>query len=239
MTNELAGQRVLVIGGARNLGAAIAHGAAGAGAEVVIGARVQERARVVAAELPGASALRVDITDEASVQAAGEQLGHLDHVVVTAAAHHNVAVTELQRDRVLAAFEAKVIGPMLLAKHLAPLMTPTGSLLLFSGILAWTPTPGRVVTGVANGAVSFLVSHLARELAPIRVNAISPGIIDSGAWDGLDATSRELLFAGASAGNLAGRVGTPQDIVDTALWLLGNGFVTGETIHVSGGTEHR
>ncbi|MFJ4234243.1 SDR family oxidoreductase [Cellulosimicrobium cellulans] len=92
--------------------------------------------------------------------------------------------------------------------------------------------------GVTNGAVSFLATHLARELAPIRVNAISPGIVDSGTWDALGDEARKQLLADAAKSNLAGRAGTREDIADAALWLLGAGFVSGETIHVEGGARH-
>lgn len=238
MDQTLAGQRVLVVGGARHLGEAIARRATEAGAEVVIGARDLDRAAALAATLPGASAAHVDVSDEATIAAAAATLGHVDHVVVTAAAHHNVPVAQLQHDRVLAAFEAKVVGPMLLAKHLAPLMPPTGSFLLFSGVAAWKPAAGYTVMGVTNGAVQFLAAHLAAELAPIRVNAISPGIVDSGTWDGLGADGKRSLLEQAAASTLVGRTGVSADVADAAVWLLGAGFVSGETIHVEGGARH-
>lgn len=238
MVQALAGRRVLVVGGGRHLGAAVARGAAAAGADVVVGARDVQRAADVAAELPGARAIRLDVADEHTIAAAAAELGGVDHVVVTAAAHHNVPVTQLEHDAVVAAFEAKVVGPMLLAKHLAPTMPATGSLVLFSGVAAWAPAAGYTVMGVANGAVSFLASHLAKELAPIRVNAISPGIVDSGTWDGLGPDGKRGLLEAAAASNLAGRAGTSADVVDAVLWLLGAGFVSGETIHVEGGARH-
>lgn len=238
MDQTLAGQRVLVVGGARHLGEAVARRATDAGAVAIIGARDVARAAAVAARLPGASAVRVDVSDEATIAAAAAELGHVDHVVVTAAAHHNVPVGELQHDQVLAALEAKVVGPMLLAKHFARLMPPTGSFLLFSGVAAWTPAAGYTVMGVTNGAVQFLATQLAVELAPIRVNAISPGIVDSGTWDAMGVEGKRALLESAAASNLAGRAGTSADVADAAVWLLGAGFVSGETIHVEGGARH-
>lgn len=234
---SLTGTRVLVVGGARNLGAAISRAAADAGAHVVVGARDLDRAQALAAQLPDAEAVRLDITDEASIAAAVDAAGPLDHVVVLPTAHHNVPVTAVQRDGVLAALEAKVVGPLLLAKHLAPMMGEGGSLTLFSGVAAWRPAAPHTVMGVTNGAVQFLAAHLAVELAPLRVNAISPGLIDSGAWDGLGDTAKHALLAGAAAGNPVGRAGRPQDVTDAVLWLMGAGFVTGETLHVEGGAR--
>lgn len=227
-----------MIGGSKYLGLAVARQASEAGAEVVIGARNLEQASQVAAQLPMASAIHIDISEESTIAAAASRLGHVDHVVITASAHHNVPVKDLEHDKIVAAFEAKVIGPMLLAKHFAPILSPTGSILLFSGVAAWKPSPGYTVMGVTNGAVTFLVSHLAKELAPIRVNAISPGITDSGTWNSLGEQTKKELLAGAAASSLVGRAGTADDIADTALWLLGAGNVSGETIHVEGGARH-
>ena len=96
-----------------------------------------------------------------------------------------------------------------------------------------------MVKGVANGAMQHLVIHLATELAPLRVNAISPGIVDSGAWDWLGEPGKAELLARATNGTLVGRHGQPADIADAALWLLSAGYVTGELIHVDGGARHR
>ena len=91
--------------------------------------------------------------------------------------------------------------------------------------------------GITNGALAFAVSHLAKELAPLRVNAISPGIIDSGMWDSMDDPGRRAFFADVAGQLPAGRVGTPADIVDAVRWLLGAEFITGETIHIEGGAR--
>lgn len=238
MSTLLSGQRVLVIGGSKYLGEAVARRVAKAGAVPVIGARDLERAQAVATSLPGGIAVHLDIADEASIAAAVAELGRVDHIVITASAHHNVPVTELEHDGIVAAFEAKVVGPLLVAKHFAPALPPSGSIVLFSGVAAWNPGAPYIVMGVSNGAVAFLATHLAKELAPIRVNAISPGIIDSGTWDGLGEESKQELLTGAAASNLAKRAGTSDDITDAVLWLLNAGFVSGETIHVEGGARH-
>ncbi|AYF99242.1 SDR family oxidoreductase [Protaetiibacter intestinalis] len=238
MGSELSGKKVLVIGGSRYLGEAIARRAADAGAAVVVAARDAERASAVASELPRGSAIRLDLTDEADIAAAAAELGTVDHIVITASAHHNAPVSELDYPSMVGAFDAKVFGPLLVAKHFAPLLPPTGSIVLFSGIAAWKPSPPYTIMGVSNGAVEFLAAHLAVELAPVRVNAISPGIVDSGTWDALGADTKQGLLEGAAAANLVGRAGTADDIAEAALWLLTAGFVSGETIHVEGGARH-
>lgn len=238
MTPNLNGRKVLVIGGSKFLGEAIARKAAEAGAQVVIGARDLAKATAVADDLEGAGAVHIDVTDEATIATAAAQLGAVDHIVITASGHHNVPVAELEKDRIVAAFDAKIFGPLLVAKHFAPILSATGSIILFSGIAAWNPGAPYTIMGVSNGAVAFLATHLATELAPIRVNAISPGIIDSGTWDALGEETKEGLLDAASASTLVGRTGVKDDIADAALWLLGAGYVSGETIHVEGGARH-
>ncbi|MFK4087538.1 SDR family NAD(P)-dependent oxidoreductase [Kribbella sp. NPDC020789] len=231
-------ERILIIGGARALGAAIARRAVKEGYDVVIGARDLAAADVLAREI-GATAVRIDLQNEATIAAAAELLQDgLDHIVSTGSAPHDVRATDLDHDKLLTAFTAKLIGPLLVAKHFAPLLRPTGSILMFSGVVGWRPAPGSLVKGITNGAVEYAARHLAADLAPIRVNAISPGVIDSGAWDRLG-DARSTLLAKSAAGTFAGRHGEPDDIVDTVLWLLKARFVSGETIHVEGGARHK
>jgi NAD(P)-dependent dehydrogenase (short-subunit alcohol dehydrogenase family) len=231
-------ERILVIGGARALGAAVARRAVKDGYDVVIGARDLAAADAVAREID-ATAVRIDLQDETTIAAAAEQLaGGLDHIVTTGSAPHDVRAVELDHDNLVAAFTAKVIGPMLVAKHFARVLRPTGSIVLFSGVVGWRPGPGSLVKGVTNGAVEYVARHLAADLAPVRVNAVSPGVVDSGAWDRLGDAKAALLTKSA-AGTLVGRHGEPEDIVDTVMWLLRAGFISAETIHLEGGARHK
>ncbi|MYU21792.1 SDR family oxidoreductase [Streptomyces sp. SID8352] len=230
-------ERILVIGGARALGAAVARRAVKDGYDVVVGARDLAAAEALAREI-GARAVRVDLQDESTLAAAAERLKEgVDHIVTTGSAPHDVRAAGLDRDRLVAAFTAKVIGPMLVAKHFAPVLRPTGSMVLFSGVVGRRPGPGSLVKGVTNGAVEFAARHLAADLAPVRVNAVSPGVVDSGAWDRLGEGKAALLSRSADK-TLVGRHGVSDDIVDTVMWLLRAGFVSGETIHVEGGARH-
>lgn len=226
MSEHLTGKRILVVGGARGIGAEIVRRTGQAGADTVVATR-------------SGPDVRIDVTDETTIERAAASLGAFDHVISTASAHHDVPVADLEHDQIQAAFSAKVVGPLLLAKHFAPRMPAGGSFLFFSGIVGWRPKRGTVVKGTANAALAALVTHLAVELAPLRVNAIAPGITDSGTWDRLPDERRRALYDGAAAASLAGRAGTLEDVTDTVRWLLGAGWVTGETIHVDGGGRHR
>ncbi|AKU16307.1 SDR family oxidoreductase [Luteipulveratus mongoliensis] len=233
---DLTGQRVLIVGGSRFIGAELARRAASLGAEVVIGARDLDRATEVADALPGGAGkvVRIDVLEESTIAAAAADIGEVDHVIVTAAAHHDVPVAELEHDKVVAAFEAKVIGPLMLAKHFAPRMRAGGSFVLFSGIVGWKPGPGSTVKGITNGAVAYAAAHLAANLSPLRVNAIAPGVVDSGTWDE-KVGDKAAFLSRAGEHTLVGRYGEMADIADAAMWLLTAGYVTGEVIHIDGG----
>ncbi|MET9492080.1 SDR family oxidoreductase [Nocardia sp. NPDC006630] len=205
---------------------------------VIIGAgsgiarRIADDATAQGAQVISVGRPEVDLTDEASIHALAERVGELDYLISLAADHANGPVTELDRDAIHRAFDAKVIGPILLAKHLAPSFRPGGAILLFSGVAAWRPAPGRSVMAATNAAAAALAEALAVELAPLRVNALSPGIIDSGAWDG---PGKDSFFRTVAAQNPARRVGDPADISSAALLALTNPFLTGTTLHVDGG----
>ncbi|MGW4354866.1 SDR family oxidoreductase [Nocardia sp. NPDC004582] len=202
------------------------------GAGSGIARRIAEDATDQGAQVISVGRPELDLTDEATIRALAERVGELDYLVSVAADHANGPVTDLDRDAVHRAFDAKVIGPILLAKHFAPRFRDGGAILLFSGVAAWRPAPGRTVMATTNAAAATLAEALAVELAPLRVNAISPGIIDSGAWDG---PGKDAFFRTIADRNPARRIGTPADISSAALLALTNPFLTGTTLHVDGG----
>ncbi|MEU7145677.1 SDR family oxidoreductase [Nocardia sp. NPDC046473] len=224
MTGSMDGKKLVIIGSSSGIGRQLAADAIAAGATVVLAGR-NPRASGTAS---------VDLGDEESIARLAHDVGELDYLVSVAAAHANGPVAGLDRAAVTRAFDAKVIGPIMLAKHFGPQIREGGAILLFSGVAAWRPAPGRAVMATTNGAVSFLAEALAVELAPIRVNALSPGIVDSGAWDGMGENKNDF-FAAIAAANPARRVGSSADISAAAILALTNPFMTGTTLHVDGG----
>ncbi|MEV4349313.1 SDR family oxidoreductase [Actinoplanes sp. NPDC049596] len=234
MTGTLQGRTVLVIGRGSGIARAVTLAVRAAGAEVVVAGR--NPADLTAAyDDPHIIAERIDLTDEDSVAALAERLGHVDHIVSTASARARGTVSTLDHDVVLASFNVKVLGPMLLAKHFAPRMPADGSFVLFSGSSARKPAAGMLAVGATNAAVDVVARGLAVELAPIRVNAISPGTIDTGAYDALGEQAKTQLFEKRAATSPARRIGTPDDIADAVLFALSTPFVTGTSLAVDGG----
>lgn len=228
-------KRILLIGGGSGIGHAIAAAALARGDQPVIAARNPERTRAALPDdLRDVDVLRADLADEDSI-AALATAGPFDAVISLAAASANGPIASLDGAAMRSAFDAKVFGPMLLAKHLTASMRPGGTFVFFSGVAAWKPAPGMSVMATVNGAVAFMAEALAVELAPVRAVAISPGIIDSGLWDFMGEDGKRQFFESNAATNPARRVGTPQDIVEAVFLAVDNTFVTGTTLHVDGG----
>ncbi|AYF79651.1 SDR family oxidoreductase [Nocardia yunnanensis] len=211
----LQNKTMVIIGGGSGIARQLAADAKAAGAQVISVGRPE-----------------VELSDEATIEALAARVGELDYLVTLASDPANGPVTGLDRDAVQRAFDAKVVGPLLLAKQFASRFRPGGAMLLFSGVAAWRPAAGRTVMAATNAAAATLAAALAVELGPVRVNALSPGIVDSGAWDG---PGKEKFLAGVAAANPARRVGSPADISAAALLALTNPFLTGATLHVDGG----
>ncbi|WP_432131942.1 SDR family oxidoreductase [Streptomyces tendae] len=235
MNGPLHDRTVLVVGRGGGIARAVAVAARDAGARVVAAGRHQQTLSDVYAGEPDISTEAVDLTDEASIVALGERLGSLDHVVSTASARARGRLADLDREAVRLSFDTKVIGPLLLAKHLAPRMAKGGSITLFSGVAATKITVGTLAVAITNGAADVLARSLALELAPIRVNAISPGVIDTGAWDALGEEGKAKHFADVGERNPARRIGTPHDVANAVLFAMTSTFLTGVTLPVDGG----
>lgn len=217
--------RAVFIGGSSGIGLAAARLARDSGWDVVVASRDPERAEI------DAEKVALDVTDADAVRALFARLGPVDHLVSSTVARAGGPVKELDLEAAKRAFEVKLWGP-LAAIQAADVRE---SIVLVSGVAAATPMRGGAATAAVNGAVEALVRTLAVELAPVRVNAVSPGIVDTPTWSGMPENDRRALFDRLSGALPAGRVGTAEDLAHAIWLLLTNAFVTGTTLHVDGG----
>jgi NAD(P)-dependent dehydrogenase (short-subunit alcohol dehydrogenase family) len=226
---------VVVLGGSSGMGLATAKAAAAEGAQVVITGRSHEKLRAAHAQLPaGSRAEALDVADEAGTRALFAELGHLDHLFITAA---SVMVgLNLARDstHLRPAMDTRFWGSLYAAKYAAARMNG-GSITFMSGTSAWKPTGGSPVGAASCGAVEAFARSLAIDLAPIRVNTIAPGFIDTPLIDELAGEQKQAFIAREASRLPVKRIGTPEDIADAVLFLMKNGFVTGITLTVDGG----
>lgn len=232
--------KLLIAGGSSGMGLALARLSLDLGAQVVLVGRDEAKLARAGTMLGGRGRLELltaDITCEDAVAKLFETVGDLDHIVCTAAdirgAYELLPALDLQAAR--QAMESKVFGPMLLAKHGAPRLRPSGSITLTSGIAAYRPMPRGTVVAAINAALEGLVRALAVELAPIRVNAVSPGWVDTPIWEFVAGDRKVAMLAGMAERLPVGRVGRPEDIAQAIAFLVGNGFTTGTVLHVEGG----
>jgi len=234
MGNALRDKTVVVVGRGSGIARAVALLAESEGARVIVAGR--DRAKLASAYSGSDIAAEVvDITDDESIAALSDRVGAVDHVVSTASARARGKLADLQRHNLQQSFDTKVIGPTMLAKYFAPQINPGGSFVLFSGVHAFKLNVGYLGVGITNGAVDFLTRWLAVELAPIRVNAVSPGVIDTGAWDSLGDDGKRDYFKHIADSNPARRIGTPEDVANGVLFAMINTFMTGMTLKIDGG----
>lgn len=181
--------------------------------------------------------LQADVTDEAQVQQLFEKSGPVDHVICTAADIRGAyeLLPQLPLDALDRAIRSKVIAPILLAKHGAPRMPAHGSITLTSGIAAYRPRPKGVAVAAINAALEGVVRAMAVELAPLRINAVSPGWVRTPIWNDVAGADSESLLASMAERLPVGRVGSGDDIADAIVFLLGNGYTTGTVLDVDGG----
>jgi NAD(P)-dependent dehydrogenase (short-subunit alcohol dehydrogenase family) len=229
---------IVIIGGGSGIGLAVARRCLADGAPVVIASRSSGRLEEAAAELghpAGLAAVPADISERAQLARLLETVGSLAHLVITAADLPYGPAATLTEDQMMRAVRSKITGPLLAAQLAAQRITGPGSITFTSGVAAYRPAPGGALAAIANGALESMVRALALELAPVRVNAVSPGWVDTPVWDNIATpeTKRERLTAMA-ARLPGGRIGQPDDIANAISFLIRDAFITGTVLHAEG-----
>jgi len=228
----LKGKKVVVVGGSSGIGFSTAEMAKREGAEVIIASRNPERLAAAADKL-NAIAMPADVTSDESVVSLFRSCGPVDHVVVTAAQLRTGPFKTVKMEDVRATMEGKFWGAWRVAQ--AADIRPGGSLTLVSGYLSIRPRPNAAIVSAANGALESLARALALELAPVRVNAVSPGIIDTPIRAAMPEAARLDMLAKTAASLPVGRVGLGEDIAQQILAFMTIGFATGSIVYLDGG----
>lgn len=237
---KLEGKCVVVVGGSSGIGLEVAAEVMREGGNVtIVGRSADKLSRAVAGFARGAPcrAIPCDVSDESRVAQLYEKIGPFDHLVVTAAGDIVYKrFDEMTLDDVHKVVGAKLVGAFLLVKYGKPLMRSGASIVFTSGINAFMP-PGRTsIVSAVNGALIAYARALAVELAPIRVNTVSPGWVDTPIWGSIATDDVKASMFRDMAGRLpVGRIGEPQDIAAAVTLLLTNSYMTGTTLEVDGG----
>ncbi len=233
---SLSGKKVVIIGASSGMGLAIAKTAAEAGAKVTLVGRNSASLEKAAADVGYDSyAIAADIAHERAIANLFEQVSMLDHLVTTAANLAYAPIQEFDSTAAQAIIASKILGPFYAVKHAAPRLSKEGSITFFSGVAAWKPMPGASMVAAANGALAAFARSLAVELAPVRVNVVSPGVVETPSWNDMPEEERKALFENLGKQLPTRRIGQPHDLADAVLFLMQNGYTTGTVLHVDGG----
>lgn len=232
---SLANSITVVIGATSGIGRATVDALADAGAHVVAARCSLEKLAELRTRGQEVLAFPVDLTDAASVAGLFEQVDVVDHLVLTAADLSYGPLPEVDEADARRVFESKFWGAFHAVRAALPRMSSTGSIVFVSGLAAEKAGPGASIVAAVNGAIPAFARALAAELAPRRVNVVSPGIVDTPSWSGMSDADRAEFFRSTAATLPVGRIGRPEDVAAAVLFLLDNGYTTGETLHVNGG----
>ena len=233
----LNGKRVIVLGGTSGIGFAVARAAAGQGAEVTVASSRQSSVDKALATLPataGGSAL--DLRSSSAISAFFENIGEFDHLVYTAGeplAPRALAESDIASAREF--FEVRYWGALTAVKNALGRIRPGGSITLSSGGTSQRPVAGWTAPTSVCGAIEALTRALAVEIAPVRVNAVRPGLVRTDLWQNFPESDRDALYAATAQSLPVGRIGDPEDIAESYLYLMNSGYTTGSIVTIDGG----
>lgn len=226
---------VVVIGGTSGIGRAVAEQAAAAGAQVTVASRNQKRVDDTVALLGAPAQGRVvDLTSADSVRAFFESTGEIDHLILPGNEVHIAPFRKLSISDAQASMASKFWGQYAAIK--AARLSATGSVVLFSGVASRKPGAGAPALTAINAAVEGLGRALDVELAPVRVNVIAPGVVDTELWAGLADDAREAMLKSFTQRQPVARPGRPEEIASVVLTMMAATYMTGAVVDVDGGT---
>ncbi|TWB60953.1 NAD(P)-dependent dehydrogenase (short-subunit alcohol dehydrogenase family) [Rhizobium sp. ERR 922] len=232
----MSSQHVAIIGGSSGIGLATAAHLLEKGYRVTITGRDAAKLQAAGQSLTGDIAtVTMDAADFAGLAEVFQAIGPVDHLVLTlgggngAGPFATVDLADLRKG-----FEQKTMAHFACAQACLPHLSKQGSITFVSAVSAQAAMPGTAGLGAINAAIAALAPILAVELKPIRVNCVSPGVVDTPWWD-FTKEQREQTFAGFAARTPVGRVGRPEEIAEAIAFLIGNGFTSGHTLICDGG----
>jgi NAD(P)-dependent dehydrogenase (short-subunit alcohol dehydrogenase family) len=236
---SLEGQKVVVVGGSSGMGLAAAKALVEAGARVVIAARSQEKLDSAREHIPGElETYSLDFTNEEAVKEFFARFDKIDHLVIAASGTQAWGPFEkLESFELRKAFDGKFWGHFYCSKHALPHLRKDSSIIFFAGAASRTVLPGAAGVAAVNAAITAMAFTIAKELAPLRVNVISPGPVDTPAYDWMTAEEKDEFFKQMAVRLPVKRIGRADEVAEAVLFLLNNNYVTGVVLDIDGGVR--
>ncbi|RZN33915.1 SDR family oxidoreductase [Bradyrhizobium sp. Leo121] len=237
-SSQIEGQKVLIVGGTSGIGLSAAIQAKAAGAEVTVLGSDPARAAQVAAEHGLTGGLSADVTRPETIEVALRGVAHVDHLVLLAGSFAVGKVLEADLLRLHRAFDERVWAAVHVLRALGERLAPDASITFISGALSDRPNGyGTAVLAAASSAMESLARGLALELAPRRVNTLSPGPIDTPLLGKALGDGRDSYVAQLRQTLPLHRLGTPDEAGAAVVFLMANGFINGATLNIDGGSR--
>ena len=230
-------QHVFIVGGSSGIGLSTAKRLLDQGYKVTIAGRTAAKLDEAKDLLDGrVTTVLFDATDTPGIASTFSAAPPFDHLVLALGSGKGGEPSRRVRlEDVRLGFEEKVFPYFALRSAALPFLTPHGSITFISAVTAHAAMPGTAGLGAANAAIAALVPILAVELRPLRINAVSPGVIDTPWWDFLPAQDKASVFAEYAAKTPVGRIGQPDDVAHAIEFLISDTFLSGQTIICDGG----
>ncbi len=229
------GKKAVVVGGSSGIGLASAKFLASNGAQVTIASRNREKLEKAKDSIGGVAIYKLDATDEGQVKQFFDSITNIDYLITTVGSSIKGDLFGLDTAKIKETFNSKYWGQFLSVKYGSARVKADGSIILFAGAYSKKAIKGSFVMTSINQAIEGLAKGLAIELAPIKVNAISPGFIDTPAHSHMSDEEKQGLFNYLKESLPLKRVGQADDIVQAVDYLLRNKYTTGSTLFVDGG----
>ena len=233
---RLSDKIVVVVGGGSGIGLAVAKQAHLEGASVIVLGRSStklEQAKGLIGQ--NAKAIATDVMDETAISQAFEKIGAFDHLFISAQDASTAPLSETTIEKLRPTLDSKIWGAFHAVKHGVSQIRANGSITFISGLAGRRGYAGFAVAGAANAGIEAVARNLAVEVAPIRVNTVCAGVIDTGMLDKVFGEQRTEVVKTIAEKLPVKRIGKPEEIADAVLFLMGNGFITGATLLVDGG----
>jgi NAD(P)-dependent dehydrogenase (short-subunit alcohol dehydrogenase family) len=233
---RLSNKVVVVVGGGSGIGLAVAKQAHSEGASVIILGRSLtklEQAKDLIGE--NTKAIATDVMDEAAITQALAEISNFDHLFISAQDASTAPLSKTTMEGLRPTLDSKIWGALHIVKHGTSRIRADGSITFISGLAGRRGYSGFAVAGAANAGIEAVARNLAVELAPIRVNTVCAGVIDTEMLDRVFGEQRGEVVKAIAEKLPVKRIGKPEEIADAVLFLMGNGFVTGATLLVDGG----